>query len=160
VLFRAQMGYASAVPSGDGERALRNALQRLETAGAEKAAARGEVLIELGDWYRIAGAGARAMNTWIQAWGELSAAGDTSALEKPGAIIKRPTKNAGSQRQQDPEQYSTQEVKLRVSIAADGDLRNATVANPADERDSAERAVIAAVRRAVWRPAFAGGVPV
>lgn len=159
-LAQAQMGYAMAVPSGEGERALRTALQRLETAGADKAAERGEVLIELGDWYRIAGAGSRAMTTWIQAWGELSAAGDTSALEKPAAIIYRPPPIATSQRQQDPEQYGIEQVSLRLSIATDGTLREATVANPADERESAERAVLAAVRRATWRPAFAGGVPV
>lgn len=148
------------MPSGEGERALRNALQRLEPAGASKAAQRGEVLLDLGDWYRVAGAGSRAMTSWMQAWAELSAAGDTTVLEKPAPIVYRPPSVAVSQRPQDPQQYVVQDVQLHLSIAADGNVRDATVANPAAARESAERAVSAAVRRGVWRPAFAGGMPV
>jgi hypothetical protein len=39
-------------------------------------------------------------------------------------------------------------------------VRDTTVANPSSQRESAERAVVNAVRRAIWRPAFAGGLPV
>lgn len=147
-------------PSGEGERALRNALQRLEPAGASKAAERGQVLIDLGDWYRIAGAGSRAMSSWTQAWTELTAAGDTSALSRPAPIVYRAPSMAVSQRHQDPAEYDVQEVNLQLAVAADGDVRNATVTNPSPERDAAERAVVTAVRRGTWRPAFAGGVAV
>lgn len=157
----AQMQMAGMMaPSGEGERALRNALQRLESAGPSTAAERGAVLIELGDWYRIAGAGGRAMTTWMEAWNELSKAGDTSAMDQPATIVYRPPQTAASVRPQDPQQYALQNVQLRLSIAADGDVREATVANPAAGNDSAERALVTAVRRATWRPAFSGGMPV
>jgi hypothetical protein len=148
------------MPSGDGERSLRDALRRLEAAGDARAAERGAVLIDLGDWYRIADAGARAMSSWQQAWEALAKAGDTGALQLPAMIIYRPPTVATSQRQQDPDEYDVQEVELRISIAADGELRDVTVANPAPEREAAERAVVTALRRAMWRPAFAGGIPV
>ena len=159
-MTQAQLAAMANMPSGEGERALRNALQRLEGGGTARAADRGQVLLELGDWYRLAGAGARAMNSWMQAWSELSAAGDTSAMEDPVPVIYRPPSVAVSQRPQDPQQYSIQEVQLRLSVAADGAVRDVTVANPAKEREGAERAVSSAVRRGTWRPAFAGGVPV
>lgn len=148
------------VTSGEGERSLRQALQRLESAGDEVAAQRGLVLVELGDWYRLANAGQRAMNTWMQAWAELAKAGDTSLLEKPEAITYRPPALAVSQQPQDPNEYTIVEVQLRVSIAADGNLRDVTIANPGERTDAAARSVISALRRATWRPAFAGGVPV
>jgi tetratricopeptide (TPR) repeat protein len=159
-LAQSQLVNLAAVPSGEGERALRNALQRLEIAGDGAAAMRGEVLVDLGDWYRIAGAGQRAVNSWIQAWGELSKAGDTSLLDKPAAIVYRPPSMATSQRPQNPDEYNVVEVQVRVSIAADGSVRDATIANAGERTDSAARPVINAVRRATWRPAFSGGVPV
>jgi len=152
-----QMG---AAPSGEGERALRNALQRLESAGSARAKERGEVLLDLGDWYRIAGATQRAMTSWREGWDQLSAAGDTSALAQPVMIIYRTPNIAVSQRQFDPEEYGAQEVQLRVAIATDGAVRDVTVANPSPQRESAERTVASALRRATWRPAFAGGVPI
>lgn len=156
----APLGMMVATPSGEGERALRNALDRLAQAGDAKAAERGAILVDLGDWYRIAGAGGRAMEAWTRAWAELGTAGDTSALEQPATIIYRPPAAAASQRQQDPNKYAIQEVQVRVSVAADGDVRAVNVANPVDGRESVERAVTGALRRAIWRPAFAGGVPV
>ena len=159
-LAQAQLLSMAAAPSGDGERALRNALQRLEPEGAARAAERGRVMMDLGDWYRIAGNGQRALSSWRDAWQQLTIAGDTSELAKPAAVIYRAPQMAVSQRREDPDEFSVQEVQLRVYIAADGDVREATVANPAPEREAAERAVLSAVRRAIWRPAFAGGLPV
>jgi tetratricopeptide (TPR) repeat protein len=159
-LGQASLAQMMATPSGEGERSLRNALERLEAAGVAKAAERAAVLIDLGDWYRIAGAGQRALSTWREAWNELTVAGDTSALATPATIVYRAPQIAESQRQESPEEYDVQEVRLRVAVAADGSVRDTTVANPAPARESAERAVTSAVRRAIWRPAFAGGMPV
>jgi hypothetical protein len=159
-LARSQLGMMSAAPSADGERALRNALQRLDLAGPGTNAQRGEVMLDLGDWYRIAGIGTRAMGSWRDAWQAMYTAGDTTALEQPAPIVYRAPQIAVSTGQQNPNEFSVQEVELRVSIAADGDVREVTVANPSPERESAERAVTAAVRRGIWRPAFAAGVPV
>ena len=45
-------------------------------------------------------------------------------------------------------------------IDADGDVREAIVTNAAPQREAAEKAVISAVKRAQWRPAFRDGEPV
>lgn len=146
--------------SGGGERALVTALLRLEAAGSAQAAKRGVVLVDLGDWYRIAGAGQRALSSWRDAWTNLNAAGDTSLLDKPAPVIYRPPQMAVSQRREDLDEYRQEEVTLRIHVAADGDVKEVTVANPAAHREAAERAVSTAVRRATWRPAIAGGQPV
>lgn len=154
------MAPMSMAPSAEGERALRNALQRLEIAGGNQAAARGAVLTDLGDWYRIAGTVQRAMTSWRDAWQALAAAGDTSVLEQPAAIVYRPPQNAVSTRRLSPDEYSIHEIELRLSIAADGEVREVTVANPTPQTESLERSLTSAARRAIWRPAFAGGLPV
>lgn len=156
-LSEAALMQMSTAPSGEGERALRSALQRLESAGPARAAQRGNVLLDLGDWYRLAGAGQRAQTTWREAWTQLSTAGDTGALAQPAALIYRAPSVAVSQRQQNPDTHEVQQVQLRVAFDADGDVRDVTVANPSPQREGAERAVMTAVRRGTWRPAFADG---
>jgi tetratricopeptide (TPR) repeat protein len=142
--------------SVDGERALRSALTRLGDA-PERAALRGAVLVDLGDWYLIAKMQSRALESWGKAWKDLAAAGDTHLLDQPTAIVYLPPSVASSQRQRDPENYAEQPVKIRLAIDATGSVRDATVANPAPARESAEKAVQAALQRSIWRPAFRNG---
>jgi tetratricopeptide (TPR) repeat protein len=143
-------------PSSDGERALLSALTRLGGDRAQ-AAQRGAVLVDLGDWYRIARKDSRAFDRWNEAWRELVAAGDTSLLAQPAAIAYAPPPIAASERQRDPEEYSVQQVQVRVAIDNKGSVRDTTVANPSPPRETAEKAVLAAIRNAVWRPAFRDG---
>ncbi len=150
---------AVSAPSSDGERALRDALQRLRGPGGTPAL-RGAVLLDLGDWYLTGGTGPRALATYREAWRELAATGDTTVLAQPTPVIYRPPSIAVSRRQEDPELHVEQDIEVRMSIAADGSVRDATIANPAPEREAAERAVMAAARRATWRPAFSNGEPV
>jgi hypothetical protein len=121
---------------------------------------RGAVLIDLGDWYRTADKKQRAVASWGEAWRALVEAGDTRLLEQPELVIYRPPPIAVSRRLEDSDSNSEQEVELHVAITADGDVKEATVANPAPQREAAERAVLNAVRRATWRPAFANAAPV
>lgn len=146
-------------PSTEGERALRVALQRLVAKGGP-AAQRGQVLVDLGDWYRTADKKQRALESWGEAWKALAEAGDTRLLEQPEPVIYRPPGIAVSRHQEDPQANLEQVVELNVSVGADGSLKQAVVANPAPERESAEKAVLNAIKRAVWRPAFRDGVAV
>ncbi len=150
---------ALTLPSTEGERALRIALTRLGSA-PERAAMRGAVLVDLGDWYSTADKSTRAMDTWREAWRELSTAGDTSLLDQPVAVVYLPPAIATSRRMRETEDYAAEIVQVRMVIAADGDVREATVANPVPDHESAERSVMAAARRANWRPAFRNGQPV
>jgi hypothetical protein len=146
--------------SSETERTLRDALQRLDAATGDHSALRGAVLIDLGDWYLTADAGARAIAAYRDAWRALATAGDTSALANPVAVAYRAPTMAVSRKIESPDEFVQQVVELRLSIAATGELRAATVANPAAEREVAERAVLSAVRRGLWRPAFSNGAPV
>jgi tetratricopeptide (TPR) repeat protein len=141
-----------------GEQVLLRALDLL--AGMpEQARLRGEVLLDLGDWYLTANQDSRALAAWSQAWTQFTAAGDAQPLAQPALVIYRPPAIAVSRRLEDPEDHLVQEVELRLAIGANGAVKEATVANPDPQREAAERAVIAAVRRAGWRPAFSNGTP-
>lgn len=150
---------ALTLPSTEGERALRIALARLGSS-PERAATRGAVLVDLGDWYFTADKSARAMETWREAWRELATGGDTSLLDQPVAVVYLPPAIATSRRMRETDDYMAQTVQLRMVIAADGNVREATVANPVPAQESAERSVMAAARRASWRPAFRNGQPI
>lgn len=149
---------AATAPSTEGERALREALQRLgRHPGTGQAAQRGAVLLDLGNWYAMAGSTPRAQAAWRDAWRELSAAGSAAELEQPALVVYRAPPVAVSRGREDPDDYTEQDVELRLAITAAGEVREAIVANAAPERESAEKAVIAAVKRATWRPAIRNG---
>lgn len=149
-----------AISSNGSERTLRVALQRLDATPDDHAALRGAVLTDLGDWYLTAGESNRAFAAYRDAWRALATAGDTSSLARPLAVVYRAPSMAVTRKREDPEEFSEQTVELRLSIAANGEVRAATVANPAPEREAAERALTGVVRRALWRPAFSNGEPV
>jgi tetratricopeptide (TPR) repeat protein len=149
-----------AAPSSEGERALRIALQRLTTAATPVPLLHGEVLLDLGDWQLTAGADSRALALYGDAWKVLAPANGAGALTTPVVIVYRAPAAAVSRGLEDPEKFDEQDVALRLSVAADGKVRDVSVVNPVPERESAEKAVMGAVRRATWRPAFRDGAPV
>lgn len=151
---------ASSAPSSEGERALRNALDRLASAPVPQQQVRGAVLIDLGDWYLTAGLPPRAMSTYRDAWNALGPEAGMRALGMPEPVVYRPPTVAVSRHQYDSSDHEEQDVLLRLNIEADGDVREAIVTNPAPQREAAEKAVITAVKRAQWRPAFRNGEPV
>lgn len=155
-LGAATLNYMMAASTVEGERALRNALQRLGSS-PQYAAQRGAVLTDLGDWYATAGKVSRAIETWGDAWREFAFAGDTSQLGNPEPVTYRPPPASVARGSADPDSFEEQTVELQLAIDAKGDVAGVTVANPAPEREAAERAVIAALRRAQWRPAFRDG---
>jgi len=152
---------ATAAPSSEGERALRNALDRISSAPLPQPPLRAAVLVDLGDWYLTAAVKPRALATYVDAWNTLGAEAAAPLLGHPEVVVYRPPAMAVSRRQfSGQEEYEEQEVRLRLSIAADGDVREAIVANAATQREAAEKAVMAAVKRAQWRPAYRDGVAV
>lgn len=148
------------MPSSDGERTLQNALQRLDSLEEPDPALRGAVLVDLGDWYLTAKADTRAVAAWRDAWAALAEAGDTSLLSEPAPVIYRAPQIAVSRREEDPEAHVVREIQVRIGINADGSVQDSSIANPDPEHESAERAVMSAARRAIWRPAFSNGQPV
>jgi len=147
-------------PSIEGERSLRIALDRLTASATPQPQLRGAVLIDLGDWYMTAGSAARGIATYRDAWQALGPDEAPKVLGAPSIILYRPPAMAVARKQLDPETHEDEEVQLRLSVQADGDVREAIVANPAPEREAAEKAVISAVKRAQWRPGFRDGQPI
>jgi hypothetical protein len=106
------------------------------------------------------GAASRAIAAYRDAWQALGAEEAAKTLGTPSPIVYRPPTMAVIRKQLDPETHDEQEVQLRLAIQADGNVREAIVANPAPEREAAEKAVISAVKRGMWRPGFRDGQPV
>jgi tetratricopeptide (TPR) repeat protein len=146
--------------SAEGERALRVAIQRLAAAIPAQPQRLGEVQTDLGDWYLTGGATARALPVYREAWNSLAQAGGQALLATPVPLTYRPPPGAVVHGNMDPNLYDAQTVELRLTIDANGNVRDAVVVNPAPERESTERAVAAALKRATFRPVFSEGVSV
>jgi hypothetical protein len=145
-------------PSSEGERALRNALARVDASAIPNPALRADVLLDLGDWYLIAGNAARAQANYREAWLALGASAEKQ-LAAPMVLVYRPPAMAVSRHELNADTHDEQEVQLRLAVQPTGEIREAIVMNPAPEREAAERAVIAAVKRSTWRPGMRDGNP-
>lgn len=146
--------------SAEGERALRVAVQRLAAAIPSQPQRLGDVQTDLGDWYMTAGMTSRAIPVYREAWKSLAQAGTEKTLETPAQLTYRPPAVAVVRGIQDPDLNDVQEVELRLTVDASGNVREALAMNSVPERESAERAVAAAVKHATFRPAMASGEPV
>jgi tetratricopeptide (TPR) repeat protein len=143
-------------PSSEGERALRNALERLNASSEASAAQRADVLIDLGDWYLIAGLAPRALASYREAWQVLGVDAQKK-LGAPQLLVYRPPAMAVSRQGYSADTHAEQEVRLRLDVQPTGEIREAIVMNPVPEREAAERAVIAALKRGLWRPGLVEG---
>jgi len=149
----------ASTPSTEGERALRSALERLDANPAAPPALRAEVLLDLGDWYLIAGAAPRAQASYRDAW-QASGTDAGRQLGAPLLLVYRPPSVAVSRHGYDADTHEEQDVRLRLAVQPSGEVRDAIVSNPAPEREAAERAVVAAVKRSLWRPGLRDGAPI
>ena len=144
-------------PPSDGERALRVALDRLRQETPVNSRLLGEVLTDIGDWYLTSSNEQRAWPAYREAWNALSAVGAAEPLATPAPLTYRPPSVSVSRSTEDPELYRQQDVKLRLSVNAMGDVREAVITNPSADSEGPERAVISALRRSRFRPAIIGG---
>ena len=158
-LAAGMMARVANAPSSEGERALRAALERLTANAAAPPTLRAEVLLDLGDWYLIAGVAPRALASYQDAW-QAHGAEAAKQLAAPQVLVYRPPTVAVTRRSYNADTHDEQDVKLRIAVQATGEVRDAIVMNPAPEREAAERAVIAAVKRSLWRPGLQDGSPV
>ena len=145
--------------SSEGERALRSALERLDRNAGSPPALRAQVMLDLGDWYLIAGVAPRAQASYRDAWQALGADAQMQ-LGAPQMLVYRPPAMAVSRHGYGADTHEEQDVRLRLAVQATGEVREAIVSNPQPEREAAERAVISAVKRGLWRPGLRDGGPV
>jgi tetratricopeptide (TPR) repeat protein len=107
----------STVLNDAGENALRLALEVLDAHPEEAIALRGDTLVDLGDWYMVAGRARDATREYRNAWVALSAPGaaGTAIFGAPVQLIYRPP-SAPSAIRRRPEEY-----RSTSSTSADGD---------------------------------------
>lgn len=146
----------------DGERALKLALEALARAQPPDQQARAGTLVELGDWYLIGGALARAHDAYRQGWTESQAAGGTAlaTLQQPRRLAYRPPSISISRASPTrPDEWEERFVEVRFTVGTDG--RVASVETAATNAPAAaERSVQFAVRRARYAPRLENGEPV
>jgi tetratricopeptide (TPR) repeat protein len=159
---QAQLGQQEGRLNPDGERALRYALEALAKAEPVDRRARGETLVELGDWYLIGGATAKASEAYRDGWKELVAAGNDAValLQAPRRLAYRPpSASLARARPNDPENYEERFVEARFKVGVDGKVVDA-VAAESSAPASIEKATLMAVRKARFAPRLENGEPV
>ncbi len=157
-----QIGQSENRLNPDGERALRLALEALAKAEPPDLRARGETLVELGDWYLIGGAPAKANDAYRAGWKELQAAGNDAValLAAPRRLAYRPpSASIARARPSDPASFEERFVETRFKVLADGKVADVeTVAT--DAPTSIEKSTLFAVRKARYAPRIENGEPV
>lgn len=144
-----------------GEEALELALEVLDKHPEEAVALRGETLVDLGDWYMIAGRTRDAMREYKQAWAALSAPGATGTgiLDTPIQLIYRPPSSGKRNPTVDPEDYTEHFVETEFTVTPEGRARDPKVVAD-DVSDSTAKSVLTSIKRSRYRPRFVDGGPV
>jgi tetratricopeptide (TPR) repeat protein len=146
----------------EGERALRLALEALGKAQPVDRAARGQTLVELGDWYLIGTQPAKALDAYRQGWADLVVVGPEALkpLTAPRRLAYRPPPSSILRaRPADPEQYDEKSVELKFNVGADGKVAD-VVTVQTDAPASIERGAVFALRKARYAPRLENGEPV
>jgi tetratricopeptide (TPR) repeat protein len=145
----------------EGERLLRFAVDLLRTSQPVDHTQLGETLAQLGDWYLLTGAAARASTAYAEAWRSLTLAGPDARrpFETPRLLVYRaPPSSVTRLAPADPAGYVERPVELRLRVGADGKVLDAATAEGV-EPDAVARSVIFAARKARYAPRLEAGVP-
>ena len=143
----------------DGERALRFALDALSKAEPVDRRARGETLVELGDWYLIGGAQAKATDAYRSGWKDLESVGNDAAalLQAPRRLAYRPpSASIARARPDDPGNYEERYVEVRFKVLPDGKVADVETVST-DAPAAIEKATLFAVRKARYAPRLENG---
>lgn len=144
-----------------GEDALKLALEVLDDHPEEAVALRGETLVDLGDWYMIAGRTRDAMHEYKEAWAALSVPGATGTkiLDTPIQLIYRPPSSGKRNPTVDPEEYTEHFVEAEFTVTPEGRAKDPKVVAE-DVSESTGKSVLTSIRRSRYRPRFVDGGPV
>lgn len=145
--------------SSDGERALRTALDLVTQRSPADQRVRGEIQLQLADWYLIAGNATRTARQYRDAWDSLAAAGSEAraALDAPRLLYYRPPPISTRRlRPEDPTQYVVQRVEFKLKVDRNGRVTEATVVT-SDASEAVQRSAAGAVKRARYAPRLVDG---
>lgn len=144
----------------EGERALRQALQILETNPHASPQARIDTLLQMGDWYQIKKSPQEALPHYQRAWQLMS----TAQPQPSSAVLSFPVRVYYPMptivaRSRQPEQTQSTYVQVEFTVEADGSVSEARVVDH-DTREQYAADILDAVRDARFRPRFVDGQPV
>lgn len=145
--------------NGDGEKALRLALRALEKGAPADHSRRGATLVELGDWYLIAGTVPKALESYRAGWQELNLANALALVAAPRQLAYRPPPMSITRFKGNPNEVDEHYVEARFSVKRDGHVADVATAST-DAPANVERSVLAAVKRARYAPRLENGEPV
>ena len=143
----------------DGERALRLALAALDKSTPVNHKKRGEVLVELGDWYFSAGAMAKGVDVYREAWKDLAAANATAVLEQPRLLAYRPPPSSSRRSHLNPDESEERYAEVKYTVTKDGRTDNVTLVG-GDAAENTQKSVVSAMKKARYSPRFENGEPV
>jgi tetratricopeptide (TPR) repeat protein len=146
-------------PNPDGERVLRTALAILQAHPPPDPALVGLLHLDLGDWHLTLESRQRATAEYREAWKAFEQAGATGPMQQPALLAYRVPLASVTRRQEDPEKFERRDIRLTMTIGADGAARD-VVASAEGLPESLERNAVTALRRGVFRPRYEGGEPV
>jgi TonB family protein len=143
----------------DGERALRMALETLESSQPVDHRRRGETYVELGDWFTSGGAFTKGVENYREAWKELSQAGSTATLDAPRLIAYRPPPSSVQRSSLTEENSEEHFVEVKLTVTPEGRTADVELAS-SDAPESMQKSVLSSARKARYSPRFENGEPV
>jgi len=142
-----------------GESSLNTALGVIEANQPVNQQLRGEVLIDLGDWYLISNAMRRALESYADAWKALASVSNTRLLESPRILAYRPSISSVDRSQLDPAEAVIKTVTLQFKVDRDGRIDEVT-SPTTDVPEAILRNSMASMKRARYAPRVENGAAV
>ncbi|HWN46982.1 MAG TPA: tetratricopeptide repeat protein, partial [Steroidobacteraceae bacterium] len=99
-----------------GESSLNAALSIIDANKPANEQLRGEVLVDLGDWFLISNSMRRAFDSYADAWKALASVSNTRMLESPRILAYRPSISSVDRSQLDPAEAVIKTVKLQFKV--------------------------------------------
>ena len=142
-----------------GESSLNAALSIIDANKPANEQLRGEVLIDLGDWFLISNSMRRAFDSYADAWKALASVSNTRILESPRILAYRPSISSVDRSQLDPAEAVVKIVKLQFKVDRDGRIDEVT-SPTTDVPENIVRNSAASMKRSRYAPRIENGLAV
>ena len=142
-----------------GESSLTDALGVIDANKPPNEQLRGEVLIDLGDWFLISNIMRRAFDCYADAWKALASVSNTRILESPRILANRPSISSVDRSQLDPAEAVVKVVKLQFKVDREGRIDEVT-SPTTDVPENIVRNSAASMKRSRYAPRIENGVAV
>ena len=142
-----------------GESSLNTALGIIAANQPPNEQLRGEVLIDLGDWFLVSNAMRRAYDCYADAWKALASVSNTRILESPRILAYRPSISSVDRSQLDPAEAVIKTVRLEFKVDRDGRIDDVT-SPTTDVPENIVRNSAASMKRSRYAPRIENGLAV